>query len=266
MSRNVLYILLFFCLIIFGHSYQNVQKNNIKQFIMLKADDVVFNETNTISPGWMRFINYIENMKIKASIGIIGNSLEKGDDKYISLLKSINSRGNIEIWNHGYNHYQSYRGEKRPENPVWEFRNSSYEQQYASILRTQELAKTKLNITIHTFGAPYNFIDKNTLKAIENNIEDIKVWFFGDTTSTKFVLRRYCDIEFPAHNPNFQKFLDRYNSRGKDREYLVLQVHPNTYDDDNKFKEFDQCINFLIKQGATFITPFEYYQIVNKNK
>ncbi|MFC1558767.1 DUF2334 domain-containing protein, partial [candidate division KSB1 bacterium] len=248
-----------------GHSCQNEQKNNIKQFIMLKADDLGFDKTHTISPGWQKFINYIENMKIKASIGIVGNSLEKGDDKYISLIKSIHSKGNIEFWNHGYNHYQSYRGSKRPENPIWEFKNSPYEQQYESILKTQELAKTKLNITINTFGAPYNFIDKNTLKAIENNTKDIKVWLFGDTTSTKLVLRRYCDIEFPAHRPDYQKFLVRYNSRGKGREYLVLQVHPNSYDD-KRFNQFEQVINFLIKQGAIFITPFEYYQMVNKNK
>jgi len=266
MSRNVLYILLF-CLIIFGHSCQNDQKNNIKQFIILKADDLTFNPANTISQGWLRWMYYIENMKIKGSVGIVCNSLEKGDDKYISLIKSIHSRGAIEFWNHGYNHYQSYKGEKKPENPVWEFRNSSYEEQYEHLLKSQELVRTKLGIPMPVFGAPYNYIDKNTLKAVEN-IDEIKVWFFGDSSSTKFILsgRQYGDIEFPAHNPNFQKFLDRYNSRGKGREYLVLQVHPNGYDD-NKFKEFEQCINFLIKQGVTFIKPSEYYQIVmSKNK
>ena len=257
MGRNILYILLFFCLIIFGHSYPNNQKNEIKQFIILKADDLKFESTNTISPGWQKFINYIENMKIKASIGIIGNSLEKGDDKYISLIKSIHNRGNIEFWNHGYNHYTN----NDSINPIWEFKNTSYKQQYENMLKTQELAKTKLKITLYTFGVPYNFIDENTLKTIENT-DDIKVWLFGNPSSTKLVLRRYCNIEYPTHNPDYQKFLERYDSS---KEYLVLQLHPNSWDD-NRFNQFEQIINFLIKQKVTFITPFVYYQIMNKNK
>lgn len=257
MKRNILFILLFFCLVISGSLHSNSQRKNVKQYIILKADDLKYDSTSTISPRWQKFINYIENTKIKAGIGIIGNSLEKGNDKYISLVKSIHSRGAIEFWNHGYNHYAN----NDSVNPISEFRNTSYKQQYENILKTQELAKTKLEIILHTFGAPYNNIDKNTLKAIEN-IDDIKVWLFGDSSSTKLTLKRYCNIEYPVHNPDYQKFLERYDS-GK--EYLVLQGHPNSWDD-KRFNQFEQIINFLIKQGVTFITPFEYYQIVNKNR
>ena len=86
MKRNIVFILLLFLLVIFGVLYSSEEKNNPKQYIILKADDLVFDKINTISPGWQRFVNYIEEKKIKAGIGIICNSLEKGDNKYFSLV------------------------------------------------------------------------------------------------------------------------------------------------------------------------------------
>ena len=45
-----------------------------------------------------------------------------------------------------------------------EFWNSPYEYQKEHLLKTQTLFKEKLNITSHTFGAPGNAIDSNTVK------------------------------------------------------------------------------------------------------
>lgn len=259
MKRTTIFSLLLLGLFFYGHSDSScphTKPNGLKSLIILKADDLRFDNSNVISPGWQTFIDYIEDSKIKASIGIIGNSLEQGNDEYFSLIKTIHNKGNIEFWNHGYSHYSN----DDSENPVWEFRNTPYNQQYENLLRTQELAKTKIGITLHAFGAPFNQTDENTVKAIED-IEDIKVWLFGNTSSTKLVLKRYCDIEYPTHNPDYKKFLKNYNSG---REYLLLQIHPNSWDNE-RFNQFKQIIEFLIQGNATFITPFEYYQSLNKD-
>lgn len=259
MKRTVVFSLLLLGLIFYEYSDSacpHTRLNDLKNLIILKADDLRFDNSNIISPRWQTFIDYIEDSKIKASIGIIGNSLEQGNNEYFSLIKTVHNKGYIEFWNHGYSHYSN----DDSENPVWEFRNTPYKQQYEHLLKTQELAKTKIGLTLHTFGAPFNKVDENTVKAIED-INDIKVWLFGNTSSTKLVLKRYCDIEYPTHNPDYQKFLNNYDSG---IEYLLLQIHPNSWDN-GRFNQFKQIIEFLIQEGATFITPFEYYKLLNKN-
>ena len=237
---------------------ESVSMSIYKQFVILKADDLVDDGDNVISPRWQTFIDYVEERNIKASIGIIGYSLEGENDEYFSLIRTHYNRGNIEFWNHGYNHLSNAVNE---DGEIYhEFWNSPYEYQKEHLLRTQTLFKKKLNITSHTFGAPGNAVDSNTVRAIEE-IDDIEVWLFGDTCSTKFALERPdTDIEYPTYNPDYQQFLNHYDS---ERDYLVLQMHPNSWDN-KQFDQFKQVIEFLIQEDVTFITPFEYYQLLNR--
>jgi Uncharacterized protein conserved in bacteria (DUF2334) len=227
-----------------------------KQLIFLKADDLRYDSLNLVSTSWKLFIDYIESEKIKASLGLIGNSLENGNETFYSYLKVIASSGFFEIWNHGYDHLLNGINE----NGVGfdEFFNTSFEYQKDHILKTQLLAKEKLNITIHTFGAPGNYKDSSTLKAVEG-IDDIKVWYFGFETYSKLNLERVANIEFPYFNPNFQKFLENYDTKPC---WLALQIHPATWDE-NRFSEFRKIINFLEQEDVTFMNPFEYYQLRN---
>ena len=122
------------------------------------------------------------------------------------------------------------------------------------MLKTQNLAKEKLGITLHTFGAPGNKIDENTVKVIDE-LDDIKVWYYGLKESSKMVLNRTVNIESPTGNPNYQKFINNYKPQNN---YLALQIHPNRWDD-TKFDEFKKIIDYLIGEGFTFIKPYEYY-------
>jgi len=227
-----------------------------KQLIFLKADDFIFDASNIISPRWISFVNFIKSRRIKASLGLIGNSLEKGNAAYFLYLKMLDDSGYFEIWNHGYNHIlngMNQNGEK-----FHEFWNTSYDYQKTHLLKTQYLAKEKIGITLHTFGAPGNAWDNNTLKAIED-IDEIKVWYFGPESYSKLSLKRLAEIEFPTTHPDFQKFKDNYNAQ---EDYLALQVHPRAWDE-NEFSEFKKIVNFLIQNDVTFITPYEYYQLIN---
>lgn len=225
-----------------------------QQIIILKADDIVFDEKMTISINWQYFFNYIKAKKIKASLGVIGSSLEHNNPNYCAFLKELHRSGTFELWNHGYDHKINYLNRKGE--LAHEFCATPYDQQKEHLHRTQLLAREKLGIIMHTFGAPGNKKDHVTLKIIDES-SDIKVWLFGLPASHKLVLERKANIEFPALHPNFQKFLENYK---RDEDYLVLQIHPNAWDS-NRFQEFSKIIDYLIAQRVVFLNPFDYYKL-----
>ena len=234
----------------------NVKINVFNQLVILKADDMVFDENTVVPQRWILFIDYIKRKGIKASIGVIGNSLEAGNKKYFKYLRSIAALGNFELWNHGYNHI--YDGKYPNGESYEEFCNTPYAYQYEHMSRTDSLAINNLGVVFHTFGAPGNGIDSVTVRAIKNQ-KNIKVWLFGLPGSTKLNLQRLDEIEFPTSNPVYSKFIENYSF---EKPYLVLQIHPNAWDS-GKFAEFEKIIDFLLTKKVTFINPYDYYLLMN---
>ena len=228
-----------------------------KQLIILKADDLKFSQQSIIPLGFQRFIKCVESKKIKASMGIIGNSLEKGNQEYFTILKEIADDGSFEIWNHGYNH--KLNGINENGETYHEFWNTTFDYQRDHLEKTQELALEKLGITLRAFGAPGNNHDSITLSVI-NEIDEIKVWFYGNPESNKLVLKNLYNIEFGGPYPDFEKFVNNYPI---DEKYLTLQIHPKAWDN-NGFNQFELIIEFLITQKVAFITPYEFYRLSEK--
>lgn len=223
------------------------------QYIILKADDVRRDPEHILPLRWQTFIARIETYGIQAALGVIGNSLEGDHPAYFDRLKTLHHRGRFELWNHGYDHVlngTNNRGES-----YCEFSNTSLEHQRDHLVRTQGLAREKLGITLRTFGAPGNRIDDATRIAIDG-IDDIEVWLYGPPQSKKRVLRRSTNIEYPTHNPDFAQFLAHDQP---DPEYLVLQVHPNSWDE-NRLSQFDQIIRHLIARNCVFTLPHSYHK------
>ncbi len=236
--------------------YETFTIKIFQQLIILKADDFVYDYQKVISSRWKRFIDFIAHKNIKASLGIVGNSINYGNDEFYESTKKINSSGYFEFWNHGYSHKlnaTNIQGEK-----YCEFQGTPVEYQKAHLLRTQKLAKERLGIDLHAFGAPGNAIDINTITTVDETSE-INIWFFGFEEYTKLVLERTVDIEFPTFNPDYEKFINNYRS---EKEYLVLQIHPNSWDRD-QFAEFEKIIDYLISQDVMFVTPSEYHDLLN---
>ncbi|MBM4137051.1 MAG: DUF2334 domain-containing protein [Nitrospira sp.] len=222
-----------------------------KQYIIIKADDL----GDILHEKWQNFINYLENNDIKASIGIIAKYLTYSNTKWFNNVKLLIEKGNIEFFCHGLDHS---KGTYPDGQLYWEFKNTPFEQQKDHLTQCENLAKEKLNITFYTFGAPYSTFDDNTRMALEE-IEEIKVWFFGDQNSKKFVLNNTVNTETDQH-PNFEQFVSQYN---KDSNYIILRFHPGSWVN-NDFIEFRKIIEYLMKQEIKFITPFEYYKILQK--
>jgi hypothetical protein len=241
---GVIFFLLFFSLFLSGDLLPD--SNNRRQVIILKADDFAFSEK------WTRFITYIENKKIKVSLGVVGKELD--NESICDWIKVLSTNSNIEFWNHGLTHDCGEYSE---------FKGSPYEYQLTHLLETQRLFKDNFGITVHTFGAPCNKLDENTSQALAD-IEEIKIWYYGNTGSVKLCLERKGEIESPIIHPDYNEFIKRYNGNRLDRyEYLALQIHPGFWDD-KVWEEFEKIIDFLEQKEVVFMTPFEYYQSVTE--
>jgi hypothetical protein len=222
--------------------------NNKKQVIILKADDFVLSEK------WGRFITYIENKKIKVSLGVVGKRLQ--NESLCDWIKLLSTNDNLEFWNHGLTHDCNDQG-------IIEFKGTPYEYQLNHLQETQRLFKDKLGITVHTFGAPGNAVDENTSQALAD-IEEIKIWYYGKTGSIKLRLERKGEIESPIMHPDYNEFVKRYNQYKLDRyDYLALQIHPGFWDDKG-WEEFEKIIDFLEQKEVVYMTPYEYYQSVTE--
>jgi peptidoglycan/xylan/chitin deacetylase (PgdA/CDA1 family) len=229
------------------------------QLIILKADDLIYDDKKIVSDNWTRFLHYAVSKKIKASVGLICNSLETEDGRYFGLLQYLDRTGYIELWNHGYDHRLDAQ---HPDGELYdEFRNSSLDFQKEQLRKAQTLADEKLNITLRTFGAPGNAIDSNTISALKE-FDEIKVWFFGLEDSDKLVLGRSAEMEYPTGKPDYNSFVQNYDPS---KEYLVFQIHPNQWDED-QFDEFKKIISYLKDFQTTFILPYEYYNSISTER
>lgn len=225
------------------------------QLVIFKADDVIWDRKNVLPPEWLKFIELIRSKKAKAALGLIGHYLEKGDQQYCRFLKSLTSRGEFELWNHGYSH-EVGGSSAANSGQTSEFYLRSFAEQQANLRKTQDLAKRKLGITLRAFGAPGNAYDAVTRQVVDID-PDLFIWFFGDPESVKLVFKRSGEIEFPTPNANFEEFRTRYDAN---RSLYVYQIHPNKWNE-AQFSEFEKILEFLIAQNVTFLTPTQYYRI-----
>ena len=224
-----------------------------KQVVLLKADDMAFAGSGIIAAQWHRFFEFVKSKNIKAGIGIIGYSLFEGNADYLTLLDSLQSSGYFELFNHGFTHNS---GINDSGGTYYEFCNTPYEIQSKHMIASQNLARAKLNITLHAFGAPADRIDANTLRVVDES-DDINVWFNGNPNSKKVILKEFgCHIETPAFYPSYQKFIQNYDPN---RAWYLFDLHPNIWDE-QRFNEFKKIIEYLIQNNVTFIMPDEYYR------
>ena len=224
--------------------------------IILKLDDLA-----SKTERWDIVTRYIIHKKVKASIGIIGKSLEGNDQSYFDWIKELHSTGYFEFWNHGYTHAKHDNG--------LEFYNSSYEDQYKSIENTQRLGWEKLGIQFSTFGAPWNKTDSNT-RAVLEKFPKIKIWLRGDANSKSKLCLNTIGVTCERKKEKSKFFVEFENLKNeldatKNDPYTLLQFHPNGWKTMVRVREFYKVINYLKPQPDTrFMTPIEYYKRVNK--
>jgi peptidoglycan/xylan/chitin deacetylase (PgdA/CDA1 family) len=221
--------------------------------ILLKLDDIAVNK-NTCNAGPV--LDYLVQRKIKASYGVIANRLDSTAlpvmEKY---LRATNANGEklIEIWHHGLDH-----SNKNPPDSNREFEGTSYLFQKAHFDSADLLVRTYLGVQMHSFGAPFNATDSNTLKVIAENGHYTSVmysWVNVAGYPKLTFLNNRVDMEKGTGNPvydllvsDFEKHTEYKNS------YMVLQGHP-PYWNAGHFEAFKKIIDFLVSQKCEFVLP-----------
>lgn len=231
--------------------------------VILKLDDLKGKAGKDFHyPRWKKVADFLAERNIKSSFGIIGKDLEGDKPEFFAWCKKVHESGIIELWNHGYTHGKvDFNGKK-----VGVF-GAGHDIQKDYFQKTQKLGKEKLGITFNTFGSPFNAINQDTAKVLATDPE-LKVWLYGNNSFAKkgdfkgLVLGRKINLENPVHNPNYEKFVARYE-KGNLGEVITIQGHPNGWAG-AKWDAFVKIIDFLQEKGCKFMTPYEYYKSKNK--
>lgn len=226
-----------------------------KADVIIKVDDLRYDPQNRVPERWAHFVNYMEEKQVPAAIGLICESLEKGDKGYANWIIQKQENGLFEFWNHGLDHSRGKDGEVA----IWEFRNRSKEEQKRHLIHSQELARTYLGFDLVTFGAPYNQSDQLTADVLEE-LPEIRYWLYPPPgVSTSKIRLERCpavNIEYPVHQPSAYHFWNNYYFHS-DRKLLVIQGHPNSWGTD-RFREFEGIIQYMQSLGVSVILPRDY--------
>ncbi len=198
--------------------------------------------------------------KIKFGIGVIANKINKNTAKgYPRYLALENDYGQklIEVWYHGYDHSSNNTpGQSK------EFKGTSYDFQDTHFTLGDERVREILNVQMHTFGAPFNASDNNTIRVIKRHTE-YKVLLGGKGPSLYkngiLYLNNAVRMEDGTGNVDYQYFMWQYTARKVNGEnIMVLQGHPWAWDT-AKLKDFLKIIDRLKQDGAIFMLPYEFY-------
>ncbi|MEM1027607.1 MAG: DUF2334 domain-containing protein [Planctomycetota bacterium] len=220
--------------------------------IILKLDDMKHRGGELVA-GWQMTLEYLDSKDIPATIGIVCNTLEDAPSAYIDALKQLHATGRYELWNHGWSHTRD------KEAGTFEFKGMPYEYQAERFARSQEIAREVLGIEFIGFGAPYNQTDESTARIISEHPE-IRWWMYPPRQAevadgvTPFYRVGKVNIEIPVHVPNPQAMEEAF-PQYRDREVLVIQGHPMSWDREGRFEDFVAIMEYLTAQGCTFVLP-----------
>lgn len=234
-------------------AHRDQAAGQIPPAIVLKLDDL--QGTNEgVEPRWQKVADFLAAREIKATVGVIGRSLECDRPGFLRWIVERHQSGALEFWNHGLDHAEWQKAGA----PRREFSGTSYAHQRQHLRETNRLAQEKLGFPFTAFGAPFNATDDTTVAVLREE-PGIAVWLYGDLTTpaSKTVLGRAfaVNIEQPVLVPNFARFLEGYAHNRAER-YFVLQGHPSVWDDE-QFAEFARVIDFLVEEKARFLFSAE---------
>jgi hypothetical protein len=249
--------------------------------IILKLDDLRQHYGGRVHPGWQRVADYLAEKKIKAGFGVICDTLEKAQPKYVEWIRSRHDSGQIEFWFHGLDHKVHEEDGKKYN----EFVHRSYEEQKQRLEQSQKLAREKLGFVFHAFGPPGGVgngsFDENTLRVMVENPQMHVMLYPAPLNAPhaspltvlarkmmaesggKFVILDILwqvRLERPLFKPNFDAFVRGY-AKYPNRPYFMLQGHPAAWSDEG-FAEFKRIVDFLVDQKAVFMTPTEAAETV----
>lgn len=246
-----------------------IPKRDTPPVIILKLDDLK-QHRGKVHPRWQAVADYLDQRRIKGSIGVICETLQEATPEYTAWINDHRDTGRWEFWFHGWDHLvHEENGTKYNE-----FNERSYEDQKKRFDDSQALAQEKLGFAFETFGptggTSNGMFNTATLQAVQDDPYIAAILYpspmdnRGRTLEAQGkvqVLDRVwaVNLEGSVGSPDFNRFLKGY-AANLDRPYFVLQGHPGAWSD-SRFAEFEKIIDFLVERDAVFMTPIEYARI-----
>lgn len=219
-------------------------------YVIFKFDDL--NDKGVPWQGFKAVADICKEKGAKCTMGIFGQSLEKGNAAYMDYLKSIVNDPDIEIWMHGYN---GNRDEL--------LGNLTY-QKWA-------FAKTRWNLLYYldylprTFSPHWDSGDTLTVTAfLADSLYLSWPLFPPKGRDFKGLLNNSCQLETgDTHYPDDLKTLIKnYDACAEKSDYIICQGHPWNWD--AKAREiFGKYIDYIKSKGARFATFYGYYKIIH---
>ena len=228
--------------------------------VILKLDD--FGKSSTLD-SYNNLLHLFEEYGITGGFGLIGSYFdeltEDEKQKVVNAVEKYTEAG-IEIWHHGYLHstteYNANGGD-------------DYETQKANFGKTMDIAKNYFGITIRSFGSPYNHAGDTAIRMIQENYPEITNYMFLRSDPNGIanlpIFNEGCAIESETGVLDAAAFIANFESQKATGKYLVVQGHPNSWDD-NELSQLELIIRYLLASGVTFMTPAEAAEDVAKNK
>ena len=231
-----------------------------EKIAIIKADDIR-GETEK----WDRFFALSKEKGVKVAAGIICDSLQGDKKSYFDWLKHLQSTGWVEFWNHGWDH-KRWKKNQGTDKELREFRGTGYTHQKKHFEDAQNRMKEVLGAAPVAFGAPYNAMDKDTVRVFEENT-DLRLFFcYGKSKIPGKVpaLMNLRGENDGTGKPNFKKFKEQYEKKGN-LTFAAIQFHPNGFGE-KQLVEYGKIIDFLIAEGWTFMLPREYVDLMDTMK
>ncbi len=234
--------------------------------VVLKLDDVKQARTH-VHAAWQRVDDVLAERGIKASYGVICQTLTEATPQYAEWIRSRHKAGRVEFWFHGWDH-GPHEADGRLCN---EFAGWSYEGMKALVDKSQKAAQQALGFAFTTFGptgsgAPGPGLDETALRVLRDDphlcvalypspLDEAgrRVAAEGGLT----ILDRVWDVnlEGAVGVPDGQRLRAGFAAH-PEREYFVLQGHPAAWSGE-RFNEFLRILDFLQEQKVVFMTPTE---------
>jgi peptidoglycan/xylan/chitin deacetylase (PgdA/CDA1 family) len=227
---------------------QSILARTLRHAAIIKADDLLEDRT-----AFHRLIALGAELDIPVSIGLITKSLQSGG-RYVTYLRGLDP-DMVELWHHGWDHQLSPARH--------EFSGSGLEHQREHLRRGLEIARRVLGIDLHTFGAPGNSTDGDTVRALAE-LEVFEVVFFRpDEVPGKITLRPSLGIEAsPGKLRPAGELRAAYEAaQARHDPLLVLQIHPAAYTEAD-WSSLATSLRFLSRdEGRRFALPTAHVRL-----
>ena len=257
-----------FLILIFSSCEPDHSINVNQTVIIIKADDL-----GDMTPKWEQFISKSMENNVPVSIGIISKNMTSAatKSKAKELAQSHNNVGqlSIQFWNHGYDHLRT--------NNVEEFKTPDLVYQSEHIKLSQDFFKDTLDINCDTFSTPFNESSDITFEALKS-FPEIKVWMCYQLHEKQFhtswvnpnwniigvgqnqiLLDIKCESVLHVPSKSVKMILEK----NKHLPYLIIQIHPNTWND-QEFQDYQALLDYLKEKKMIFMTPQEYYRFLKE--